>query len=204
MARAVVKLSKVKPPAGLVQLFGDPPLVGSEKREDYDNFFSTVAAAVNPADAIAWLFTRDISDLSWEIRRERKHKLQVIRSAEIDTVKGLLMPPRSLTDQPIIGFESDPISEKAANEAEQWACDPKARREINKELMEKGYDASRILEGALNRAAEHIDAIDRRIASYELRRMAALRAAEHHSEMLARRLDAASNVVEGQFTEAAE
>jgi len=34
--------------------------------------------------------------------------------------------------------------------------------------------------------------------------MAALRAAEHHSEMLARRLDAASNVLEGQFTEAAE
>jgi hypothetical protein len=114
------------------------------------------------------------------------------------------MPPRPLADQLTTGFGFDPIYEKVDEEAQQWARDLNARKKINKELMEKGYDASRILEGALNRAAEHIDAIDRRIASYELRRMAALRAAEHHSEMLARRLDAASNVVEGQFTEAAE
>ena len=82
------------------------------------------------------------------------------------------MPPRPLADQLTTGFGFDPIYEKVDEEAKQWARDPKARREINKELMEKGYDASRILEGALNRAAEHIDAIDRRIASYELRRMA--------------------------------
>jgi hypothetical protein len=86
MNRALVKLSKVKPPAGLAQLFDDPPPVGNEKREDYDNFFSAVATAVNPGDAIAWLFTRDVSDLSWEIRRERSLKLQVIKSAETDIV----------------------------------------------------------------------------------------------------------------------
>jgi len=63
MNRALVKLSKVTPPAGLAQLFDDPPLVGNERREDYDNFFSAIAAAVNPAE-IAWLFTRDFADLS--------------------------------------------------------------------------------------------------------------------------------------------
>jgi hypothetical protein len=55
MNRALVKLSKVKPPAGLAQLFDDPPLVGNEKREDYDSFFAAVVAAVNPGDAIGWL-----------------------------------------------------------------------------------------------------------------------------------------------------
>jgi hypothetical protein len=54
MNRALVKLSKVKPPAGLAQLFDDPTLVGNEKREDYNSFFAAVAAAVNPGDAIGW------------------------------------------------------------------------------------------------------------------------------------------------------
>jgi len=48
------------------------------------------------------------------------------------------------------------------------------------------------------------EAIDRRIASYELRRMAAMRALEHYSEALARRAKAASDVIEGELTEAAE
>jgi hypothetical protein len=33
-------------------------LVGNEKWEDYDNFFSAIVAAVNPSDAIAWLLAQ--------------------------------------------------------------------------------------------------------------------------------------------------
>ena len=212
MSRALVKLSKekrskIKPPAGLEQLFDDPPLAANEKREDYDNFFSAVAAAVNPGDAIAWLFTRDISDLSWEIRRERRLKLQVIKSAEEDIVRKLLMPPSKplpFTGELLSLSDAFLVDPEAENEAKRWASDPKARRRIDRELTEKGYDASYISTAALNQKADDIDAIDRRIASYELRRMAALRAIEHYSERLARRLDAASDVIEGQFTEAAE
>jgi len=202
MNRALVKLSKVKqvkPPAGLAQLFDDPPLVGDEKREDYDNLFSAVAAAIDPVDAIAWLLTRDIADLSWEIKRERRLKLQVIKSQEIEVVRRLLIPPKP---EFTMDLEDDPNDMK--KEAEQWGADPKARRGIDKTLIEMGYDASYIFRTALNRAAEHIDAIDRRIASYELRRMAAMRALEHYSEALARRVKAASDVIEGELTEAAE
>jgi len=206
MGRALAKISRVKQikrPVGLARLFDDPPLVGNEKREDYDNLFAAVAAAVNPADAIAWLLTRDITDLSWEIRRERRLKLQVIKTEEINVVINLLTPPKPSTGELIIDFKVDP-NDVIAKEAEQWGTDPKARRRTDKTLIEMGYDASSILRMALNRAAEHIDAIDRRIASYELRRMAAMRALEHYSEALARRVKAASDVIDGEFTEAAE
>jgi hypothetical protein len=50
-----------------------------------------------------------------------------------------------------------------------------------------------------------IDALDRRIAAYEIRWIAALRGVEQYSEKLARRLEAASaDIIEGVFTEAAE
>jgi hypothetical protein len=68
VSRALVKLS---PPAGIAELFADPPLVGNEAREEYDRLFAAIATAAKPADAIAWLFVRDITDLSWEIRREK-------------------------------------------------------------------------------------------------------------------------------------
>lgn len=207
MNRAVVKLSRVKPPAGLAKLFADPPLIASETREDYDSLFDAIAAAAKPKDAIAWLFVRDITDLSWEIRRERSQKLQVIKSAQEDEVRGLLTPTRSFTGELKLFDvqEVDPAAEKIAEEIRQWSTDPKARRKIAKKLADMGYDAAEILTRALNEAADCIDAIDRRIATYELRRMAALRAIEHYSETLARRLEAlSSEAIEGKFTEAAE
>jgi flagellar motility protein MotE (MotC chaperone) len=135
-------------------------------------------------------------------------KLQNIRSAEEYVVAGLLRPPKT---KPFTGellsftFNLDPEDEKANKEASRWASDPKARQRINKALADKGYDASYILRAALDRAADRTDAIDRRISSYELRRMAALKTIEHYSETLARRLETvSSDVIEGEFTEAAE
>jgi hypothetical protein len=97
MSRALVKPPRIKPPPGLAKLFADPPLAGDEAREDYDGLFSAIAAAAKPSDAIAWLFVRDITDLSWEICRERNLKLQVIKSARTNVVRGLLRPPKPFT-----------------------------------------------------------------------------------------------------------
>ena len=50
-----------------------------------------------------------------------------------------------------------------------------------------------------------IDTIDRRIASYEYRRSVTLKQITSYSEAMARRLDKASrDVIDGEFTEAAE
>ena len=81
-----------KPPAALAKFFDDPPLLPSESREEYERLFSAIVDAAEPADAIAWLFTRDIADLSWEIRRERAVKAQVIASARNAVVKKKLTP----------------------------------------------------------------------------------------------------------------
>jgi hypothetical protein len=202
--REIVPLDAA-PPNEFADLFTDPPLAGNEVREDYESLFTAIAAAANPKDAIAWLFVRDITDLSWEIRRERALKLQVIKSAQIDEVQQLLTPPAPYSARFDLDLGVDPKAEKIAKEAKLWASDPKVQRRIDKELANKGYDASEILTGALNRAADRIDAIDRRIASYELRRMTALRSMGHYNETLARRLEAvSSDVIEGKFTEAAE
>jgi hypothetical protein len=197
MERFVVKRSSVKPPKELAQFFGDPPLALNEKQEDYESLFAAIAAAAKPADAIGWMFVRDITDLSWEIRRERSLKLKVIKTAEQTAVARMLTPPRP---EELDWMEPNPGDDEACNSAWQWAHDPKTRRRIDKDLADLGYDATDISYKALE-GNSVIDGIDKRIASYELRRMAALRAIELYSEKLARRLETASSeIIEGQFT----
>jgi hypothetical protein len=78
------------PPSDLAELFFDPPLAGNEKRRDFDRFSSAITAAAKPIDAIAWLYTWDVICLSWEIRRERAVKADIIKSAQMDLVSRLL------------------------------------------------------------------------------------------------------------------
>jgi hypothetical protein len=186
------------PPREFAALFADPPLVGNERREDFDKFFSAIAAAVKPADAIAWLYTWDIAYLSWEIKRERVVKADIIKSARISAVGRIL---DSIEDESSFLMRTLDVrkNDRAARQSEN---NSKSRREIDQKLADNGYGPSDILVGAYNLGAANIDAIDRRIASYETRRMAVMRAVEDYNEKFARKLGAASkDIVEAEFND---
>jgi hypothetical protein len=68
--QSLVQAASIAPPKELAFMFADPPLVGDEKREDFDKLLIAIAGAVNPADEIVWLSVLGIANLSWEIRRE--------------------------------------------------------------------------------------------------------------------------------------
>ena len=76
---------------------------------------------------------------------------------------------------------------------------------IDAKLKEKGHDPHSVLARAYRRGARDIDAIDKRIALYELRRNGILKEIGLRSERKAQKLaKASSDVIEGEFTEAAE
>jgi hypothetical protein len=189
------------PPSGLEHLFADPPLVGNEKREDFDRFFSAITAAVKPNDAIAWLYTWDVACYSWEIRRERIVKADIIKSAQMEFVSELLRSNTLARSTPT-GFAKQLPRLQGEAEARQWIKNPKSLPEITKILADNSYDLSDILARAYILGADSIDVIDRRIASYEIRRMAVMREVENYNEKFARKLDAASeNVLDAEFTD---
>jgi hypothetical protein len=195
MGSALVKKFTGKVPPGLETLFKDPPLVGDEKREDYESLFSAFVATVMPSDAIVWVYVRDITDLTWEIQRSKNLRTRVIKSAYCFVVSRLLSTSQSFS----LALPSpSSVSTKKDKEAKQWADDPEARQRIDKELAQKGYDASYISTAASIRAANLIEAIDRRIAIDEVRRAMALRTMGQYSEASARRLAASVDVIEGE------
>jgi hypothetical protein len=190
-----------KPGNELRQIFGDPALVGSEKLEVYDDLLSLIASAIKPTDPIGWLLTMDVTDLSWEMRREQAIKAEIIKHYQKEVVGELiktLAPAGQLGAATYRTFEAD-------NDLTLWATDPHGRAKIDRALADKGHSVPAILAQAYMRGAAQIDAIDRRIAAYERRRNSALNEAGFWNEALRRKLEqATSAIIEGEFTDVAE
>jgi hypothetical protein len=90
LTRSLVTTNRVRPPKELEALFEEVPLLGRERREEYDAFFSAISMAQPPSDAIDWLLVKDLVDLSWEIRRERRIKVEIVKLNQTEVVCDLL------------------------------------------------------------------------------------------------------------------
>jgi hypothetical protein len=207
MPRSIVKSPRWLR-SDLTRLLGDAPLVGDERQEDYDAFYQAIVSTTSQPDVINKLYLKDFVDLSWQIRRERLILADIIRLFQKRIVLRLLKETRSPPDQPpdistaifrIFGADS---------EAQSWLSDPVARKKIDANLNARGYSPSNILAQAYLEGATEIDAVEQRIASYEIRRLMALREIERRNEKSARQLKkSTADLIEGElstFKEAAE
>src|SRR5262245_12407467 len=78
MSKRELVLSTKKLPPGVRMLCGNHPVLSSEKLKEYESLFSYMADCVNPTDIIEWLWLKDVVDHTWEIRRLRRFKRQLI------------------------------------------------------------------------------------------------------------------------------
>lgn len=122
----------------------------------------------------------------------------MIEDGQIVAVANLLTPSRERGLDP---FGSD----KAFLTAMHWAEHERVRAFVDRMLLEedRGIDANDILSLALTGA--DIDDVDKRMASYQARYLRMIRELGRYNEKMARRLEtAAKDIIEGEFTEAAE
>ena len=193
MNKSLVPTENIEPPKELKHFFDDPPLVGNERREDFENLFLTIAAAVKPADAIEWMLTRDVLAYAWEIRRERRIKADII---ELKRKEALRESSFRLTPE---DYRREQAIAKGEAENSSMFRKKQSKPEAKKEDLRLGLPEAYVL------GSRDIDIIDARIASYEYRRNAVLRDLASYSEAKARRADKATrDVIDGEFTEAAE
>jgi hypothetical protein len=125
-----MRRSTLKPPKALANFFSDPPLALNEKREEYDELFNAIAAAVKPTDAISWIYVRTIVDLAWEIQREKNLKRKLIQALETFSVADFVAevkPPRLLD----LSLSATEDNDKPFEVAHRWASQPAVRRKID-------------------------------------------------------------------------
>jgi hypothetical protein len=202
VTRSLTTTKHITPPKELEALFDNVPLVGNERREDYNAFFSAIARAEPPSDAIDWILLKDFVDLAWEIRREQRIKVEIVKINQTEIICDLLKSTFDKADK--LGSAQNRIF-FARPKAQLWASDADSRKTIDLQLKEKGHDPDSVLAQAYLRGARDIDAIDKRIALYELRRNAILKEIGLRSERKAQKLaKASSDIIDAEFTEATE
>jgi hypothetical protein len=68
-----------RPPAELAFLSSEASVLDSESYADYKRYFDEVIDALKPVDIVSWTLAKDVVDITWEIRRERSTKAELIR-----------------------------------------------------------------------------------------------------------------------------
>ncbi len=161
-------------PAEVQALFGDPPVLLNEDVNVYYNLMDRFTKLIEPKDTMEWLWVKDMTDHTWEVRRLRRFKVLFVelRRDQWHHNKQLLA---------VKWIEEDEESECAqvpVPDSEKDSAD------LFMDLIDKYKSA------------------DQLIASAELRRDRTLREIERRREDLARRLRKASDeIIEGEGAE---
>lgn len=196
MAGSLARKKAIKLPKELEDFFDDPPLIGSERREDYFEFFFAIAGATNPTDAILWILVREFVDIMWELRRERRIKAQIIMSKQQLVQHNALYPVMTRAD-----FERAKILNAKGSESSESSLFKKKKVVPEESVKPSEVDAA-FLPQVYVEYDRDIDAIDKRIENYLYRAYSVLREIERYSDSLARRFEmAASRIIDGEFSD---
>ena len=194
MNRSLVPAKPLEPPKGLERFFGDPPLIGTERLEEYKAFFSVIAAAAKPADDIGWLFVHEFVGICWEIRRERSFKVETIKRKQREYVAKTMLPNRADLER-----ERQRMFMPRDEDDEPSMFKKKGSEPIQKKQEDP---ISLLAQAYLHDDGNDIEACDRRLSRLEFRRSALLREVERRNQIVARDADkAASSIVDAEFTE---
>jgi hypothetical protein len=179
----------------LERFFGDPPLIGNERLEDYLAFYSRIERAAKPADDIARLLVRDLANIWWEIRRERSIKAEIIKQKQGEVEAKVFVKA--------LGRRAAERMSMARDEDDE----PSVFRRKGSEPIEKEQEdpISSLARAYLHDESGAIEGCDRRISALEIRRNTLLREVERRNQIVARDADkAASDIVDAEFTEAVD
>ncbi len=194
MSRSMVPAKPLKPSKELERFFGDPPLIGTERLEDYLAFCSVVERAAKPADDIAQLLVRELVNIWWEIRRERLIKVETIKQKQREYVAKTMLPNRADLER-----ERQRMSMPRDEDDEPSMFRIKGSEPIEKKQQENPIS---LLVHTYLHGGDSIEGCDRRIAALESRRSALMREVERRKQIVARDADrAASSIVDAEFTE---
>jgi hypothetical protein len=109
-------------PPAVAPLFSNPPVLGTEDPNAYRALLNEVGATIRPKDLIEFWWTRDFTDLTWEILRYRQMRKAILETGKLPALRARF---RELLDA---GKHSDEkLDLEAAQFADDWSSDPNLR-----------------------------------------------------------------------------
>jgi hypothetical protein len=158
-------------PPELASLFSRRLLLVTERQEEYDALFYSVAQTIWPTNNLEWIQVRKYVDVTWEIWRLRRHKTAIINMTRHDALRTIL---ESILPQDKLRLTL------AAELADAWYEKPAERPIVMSYLRSNDLDDEAISAQALALRSSEIEKIDRMIHQLEISGMALLREIEYH------------------------
>lgn len=181
--------SQVIEPVDHRSLLGPPPIVGVgiETAGAYNGLYTRIRSAIKPKDVIDEILARDVTDLTWEVVRLRRHTAKLVK---VRLVRGIEAIFRNIYSQ-----------EHAEKLARQWAAgDRQAIKRVDRHLASMGLDHEAVASEAMCADIRDFEIIDRLTMLAEQRRNNALREIERRRSGLGAALRrAGEDVVDAEF-----
>jgi hypothetical protein len=193
-------------------LLGPPPITSEEDGEGYARLEVGLAAAIQPTDAIEWIWLKDLADLVWEARRLRRAKVAILavgraRSArqQNDRKSAISL----LSDEELNGQLAQhalavlddagitlPPDARSAILAFEMADEVSDETEAEAELEQLTIESD-----AYQQCLPDLERVDRMITVADVRRDTVLRDLYRRREMLARQRgpSASAQVIDAEF-----
>jgi hypothetical protein len=151
---------------------GPAPLLAGERTAGYDDLLARVTETLKPADVIEEIWVRDIVDLSWEVFRLRRIKVELMSAAAWEGMAKVLEP---FVDMP-----------EAA--AKSWARRDPAVQMAEAVLADAGLTMDAVTARTFSARIGDFERISRMTEAAEARRNAALHELDIHRASFALRL----------------
>jgi hypothetical protein len=209
MKKSLVPPKPIEMPKEFERFFDLPAMVGDEKHRDYLDFFSAIADAVKPTDFLEWNWVNDVVEAEWDIRRNRRIKVDTIKlgeqeriteqecQAQFNRIRVEMLRERKLSE----ADARNPGEPKRQNNKKDTKPEV-ASTEVAKTEVANKKDPY-LLAKVFMKYGNEIDLIDRRISAGEKKRDGILREIYRRRESLARKLEkACSDIIDAEFTEA--
>jgi hypothetical protein len=197
MKKSLVPAKPIEPSKELERFFGDPPLIGNERLEDYLAFRSVIERAAKPADDIARLLVWELASIWWVIRRERQIKVEIIKQKQQEAVAKSQGYTRADYERELRAAERRSMPRVEDDE-------PSMFRKKGSEPIEKKQEdpISLLAQAYLHDDGNAIEGCEWRLSRLEFRRSALLREVERRNQIVVRDADrAASSIVDAEFKE---
>jgi hypothetical protein len=148
-------------PAEIAEIFGNPPVLGVENCQAYDQLLTHLVLDWKPRNITEWLFVRDLADISWEIFR---HRRAIANTFAISFREAL---------NEVVNTELDVPSLEDPGDA--WFASPRQQKKVKAELMNYGLVPEAVAAQTYYMKGDVVDRLHRLLALAEARRTAVTR-----------------------------
>jgi len=130
-------------------LFGEPPLIRGESKEDYWKLWSAFVEDLKPKSLPDWIEVTELANKQWEQGRLRRCNPALVEGALGNALKELLQPFNA------IGISPTELAR------DYYAADLKTRQKANEKVARCGITDDQILAEAMQMRSSALIAFDR-------------------------------------------